>query len=248
MMSFIQSLKLVDSKVKWLSFISILSIIMIKFPFIPIDNESYWSIISRLQDIFLNIFYSTFAGCIFYYFTIHIPYQKRRLSVFLFINNNLVQLINSTQNLVPGGIGVAGKFEYLPKNEIIHKLNDMDFNKIPYSESRPFITYSEYIGLHIQQIDSAFKDLMLFKEFLGDDLIEILSHFNREIKQLPIYTRDYNQFVINKASFAKYIYDLIYYSVKMGKIAKKLESLYLDSYHTKYFKMQDEISKGNLNL
>lgn len=101
------SLKDVNSYVKMLSYISFLLIfLLVTLEIIgmllkPVEGSIYsnvykvYEVLSKYLSILLNISYSTFASCIFYYFTIHLPEKKRKIYLFFMSGNELTSLILS---------------------------------------------------------------------------------------------------------------------------------------------------------
>lgn len=98
------SLKNVDSSVRKLSYVSFLLIfLLVTLEIIgmllkPVENSIYsdvfktYEALSKYLSILLNISYSTFASCIFYYFTIHLPEEKKKNISFLYVRERIKQL------------------------------------------------------------------------------------------------------------------------------------------------------------
>ncbi|MFN3848870.1 MAG: hypothetical protein ACK4NY_05560 [Spirosomataceae bacterium] len=122
------SLKNVNSNVKNLSYISFLLIfLLVTLEIIgmllkPIEGSIYsevyktYEVLSKYLSILLNISYSTFASCIFYYFTIHLPEEQTKRISFLYIKER-INVLNAQFSLLIESLGIDRDENF--NNEVI---------------------------------------------------------------------------------------------------------------------------------
>lgn len=134
------SLKNVDSSVRKLSCWSfVVILVFVTFDSIIILLKSVSTktpyediivlldVLSKYFSILLNIGFSIFTSCIFYYFTIHLPEEKKKNISFLYVRERINQL-DSEFSSVGESIGIKWEEDIESNWMVFNKLYDIDEN------------------------------------------------------------------------------------------------------------------------
>ncbi len=161
MQKFFNSIVRIDKSVIVLFWVSLAAIILMKlFPFISIYDDNYWNKIECIQEITTNICYSIIAGCVFYYFTVHLPLQRLREHMAFYLNNSLMSICGD-----------------IKKMAVILKMNDLSDFPDPF-------TLTESDVEKFKEINKKIFKVLAHKDLLENEMVYHISTISDYIEKI----------------------------------------------------------------
>ena len=178
-------LKTIKKEIGVLAIVALSSILIIEF---WLNNYSAnYKFQYQFGQFYLKLCYSYFSAFIFYFFVVHVPRERRKAKLWLYLNNKSASIINEIHHLIRLIYEKASiNFDYVnltneQLDEALKKINPHESVFVPFDNKVAFENWFEYLYNKGQRIKKLVHEMLILNDSIDSEFLECLTFMDNEL-------------------------------------------------------------------